>query len=107
MGTIPPALKANTRVATPGVRCRIHSIQKERINMQSVIRVRRAPTERVASHFFQVYRPLDNENLKSEEVSWATPLQSWGCLPQDGFSTPHLFHEECPLPDNPTLEMGP
>jgi hypothetical protein len=54
----------------------------------------RAPKARFASHFLQVYRPIDNEKLKSKANESAETLKLCGCLPTDGFSTPHLFREK-------------
>jgi len=58
----------------------------------------------LSSHFLQVYRPIDNEKLKSQAEVQDESLQLCGCIPLDGVSTPHLFHEKHSLDEEPVGE---
>ena len=93
MGAIPTQVKKDRPGSNPGDQRQIQSLLKERINMKIVSPIRRVPTSRLAVHFLQVYRPIDNEKLKSKANESAETLQLCGCIPIDGVSTPHLFHE--------------
>ncbi len=94
MGAIPPQVKKDRPGSNPGDQRQIQSLLKERINMKIVSPSQRAFEPRFASHFQQVYRPIDNEKLESEANESAETLKLCGCVPTDGFSAPHLFHEK-------------
>ncbi len=105
MGEIPPQIKKDRPGSNPGDQRQIQSLQKERINMEIVSPSRRVPTTRLAIHFLQVYRPLDNEKLKSQASDEPETLQLFGCLPIDGVSTSHLFHDKHSLVEEPVKEV--
>jgi hypothetical protein len=94
MGAIPPHVKKDRPGGSPGDQRQIQSLLKERTNMEIVSPSRRVPTTRLAIHFQQVYRPIDNEKLKSQAGHEPESLQLCGCVPIDVFSTPHLFHDK-------------
>ena len=106
MGAIPPQLKKDRPGSNPGDQRQIQSLLKERINMEIVSPIRRVPTSRLAVHFLQVYRPLDNEKLKSQASEEPEALQLCGCIPIDGVSTPHLFHDKHSRSDEPVNREG-
>ena len=104
MGKISPQVNKDRPGGNPGDQRQIQSLRKERINMNSVRPRERAPKARFASHFQQVYRPIDNEKLKSQAEVQDESLQLCGCIPLDGVSTPHLFHEKHSLDEEPVGE---
>lgn len=106
MGEIPPQVKKDRPGGNPGDQCQIPSLLKERTNMQIVSPSRRVPTTRLAVHFLQVYRPLDNEKLKSKTSQEPETLQLCGSVPIDGVSTPHLLHDKHTGDDKPVTREG-
>lgn len=106
MGAIPPQLKKDRPGSNPGDQRQIQSLLKERINMEIVSPSRRVPTSRLAVHLLQVYRPLDNEKLKSQAGAGPETLQPCGCMPLDGVSTPHVFHDKRTSCDEPVKREG-
>lgn len=74
--------------------------------MKSLGPSQRAPELRFATHFLQVYRPIDNEKLKSEASEASETLQLCGCIPIDGVSTQHLFHDKRALDEKQVSGEG-
>jgi hypothetical protein len=106
MGAIPPQVKKDRPGCNPGDQRQLQSLLKERINMEIVSPSRRVPTSHLAVHFLQVYRPLDTEKLKSQASEESETLQLCGCVPIDGVSTPHLFHDKHSGNDEPVNREG-
>jgi hypothetical protein len=70
MGAIPPQVKKDRPGGNPGDQRQIQSLQKERINMNSVRPRERASEDCFASHFLHVYRHVDSENLACSPMAW-------------------------------------
>jgi hypothetical protein len=103
VGKISPQVNKDRPGGNPGDQRQIQSLQKDRVNMDSLRPLQRAPEACFASHFRQVYRPIDNEKLKSQASEEPETLQLCGCVPSDGVSTPHLFHEKPRALEKPAL----
>ena len=104
MGEVSSQVKKDRPGYNPGDQRQIQSLLEERINMKIVSPNQRAPKAGLASHFLQVYRPMDNEKLKSQAEVQDESLQLCGCIPLDGVSTPDLFHEKHLFDEEPVGE---